>query len=469
MAANSIKANYIFNGEDYAYILNALKIENGKLILYNEKNPAMTSSVNLPTYDIESIEPVTNIYNVDTYITTEAQKNDSTTIINSLITTANANGGGVLKFGSGVYNVGSITLKPKVHLVGSGVGATIIKRANNDSYLESETDSIHSCHGFINVPNDAYGCSITDLSLYSGATYTPNGNKLMGLTYLSKKINGIAINDNTINSLNSSGAAADAFDALTSTNSLTDGGNRNQKFLTIRNVSIFGFFGSGIYVGTYNSDVTIDNVLISHCRRDGITSQGNGNFFSNINIFGTGECGIRDAGSNNKYNNIEIDYCGSFSHTGAYGVRLETQRDTLSNIICKYCYSAHYYIAGQYNCLSNCISDSAGGASKNDSGFSADNFTVKDVPHVKLAGKYHRIDISIFNSRFSSYQQIASYPVITESNISNCMLNIVCEGKDAVTDKKKYAVNDSKINNVNITSMNNSQIIVGDNILTYIP
>ncbi len=461
----NIKAKFISDGNSTAYFMDTISVEDNKVRIYSSLDETFYSEADLPAANDAVTEPVQKVYNVDEYI--EDYNVDNTLNINIILSAISNDGGGVLRFGAGTYIVSQLVLPPKVMVEGCGIGTTIIKRNPNADVRNNNTDSIRGNTGFIIIPASSSGCSIRNLSIYGSSDYTANGNNPMNVLYSDTvKQNGIMIQDATINSLNSDGAPADAYDAITGGNVTNYGSdNRTQKFATIDNISIVGMNGAGIYIGTNISDVSINEVFISHCRYDGIINLGNGNAVSNAHLYANGLCGIYDGGNGSKYANIEIGSTGRYAHTDAAGVKLvDTVSAMLTNIRVKNAYCKGYYVSGSYNTLAGCISDACGAASSKDESISGDSPNPKDVPHVVLAGDHHNINMQIMNSRRATVKPIASYSLLTETakNITNCIINVIA-------DSDNCAENDSLINEVAINAITNGTTITGDNIITYIP
>ena len=455
-------ASSISNGSKKAYILNTVKVENNKIVLYSSIDDTFKSEAALPPTNDAVTEPVNGMYNVD--IIEIGEETDLTTVLNNLIQSISdgSNGGGTIKFGAGVYKLKYLLLAPKVRIEGSGVGVTILKRIKDTVVPETVDDNNNK--GFICVPVGAYGCSIENLSICGPDTsYSANGIDPTIVNYATdtEKVSGIFVFPNIAKSFNSSSNNADVYSAIVSNTGLRNGGNRNQKFMSIKNITIFGMNGSGISIGNNNSDITVENILVSHCRYSGIYNAGLNNIFSDIVSFANGLNGILETGNGSKYNNIEITYAGRYDHVNSAGMNLDgATRCMISNMAVSKCFCKGYVITGSFNSLHSCISDANGRTSSLSGG--ADLNNPKDVPHILLGGSNHIINILISNSIKTTASPIASHTIQSSGNPTNCILNIIADGLNT-------SDNDAMIGGVAISVINDAQIISGNNILTYIP
>lgn len=463
----SVKARCINGGDRTAYILDDIRLEGNKMVFFSSLNDNFRSEVELPAAATAVSEPVDGIYNVDELMGRDFSE-DCTAIVQELINEAYVKtNGGVIKFGVGIYNIRYITLLPKVKLEGCGMGLSVLRRIPNSVIDETEKDSHNNCKGFINIPADSYGNAITDLSIYGGSTYTANGNKPCNVVYSdSTPANGIFVYDNNINALTEDGNPADAYQGIVSDEVDTEvGGTRTQKFLEIRNVTIFGMYGSGIYVGAYNNNVTIDGVHVSHCRYDGIVNNGFSTCVSNVNLFANGTCGIYDGGSYNKYTNVEVDYTGRYDHYNSAGIIFaDSDSCSLNNANVRLCYCSGYVITGNNHTLTACLSDSNGSSSSKDPSINSDVMNPQNVPHMSIKGNCHNINITVSNSRSATINPIANYSVRTyhDKNVKNSIINII---GDSYYVSNNYAL----INEVAINTLTVATTINDDTVVTYIP
>jgi hypothetical protein len=117
-------------------------------------------------------------YNVKDYGALGDGSTDDTTAIAAAITAANAAGGGRVKFPAGTYITTTQTIYPKVHYVGDGPDATIIKlkaSANADLFSGS-TGSINlSAANKTGADGTLYGFSFRDLTLDGNNTNQSGG------------------------------------------------------------------------------------------------------------------------------------------------------------------------------------------------------------------------------------------------------------------------------------------------------
>ena len=434
--ADKLIAKYIGNGDKTAYIMDSIKVEQNKIILYNSLDDTFKSEAPLPDFGGLD-EPIHGRHNIDEKDTIEGFYTDCTEILNQLIAWTLIDGGGVIKFGTGVYNLRYINLPAKVRLEGSGMGSTILRR----------------------IPNGNTENTIANGSNPSNMVYSD-----------SSQMNGIFIYDTVANAVMPNGNPVDSYEAI-SKNEVTFEGNKTRKFIDINNVSIFGMYGSGIYVGTSSSDVHIDNVNISQCRYDGITMRGSNNVISNVILFGNGENGIYDDGNYNHYSNIDVQYTGMYDHYSAAGINLKSCiGTTVNNALVKSSYCDGYHIFGTGISVSNSVSDANGAASSKDPNITSDIANPKDSTHVTMRGANHDIRINVINT--SAVYPIARYvfdtPASSGSGYYNYPLKnsiITITAQDTMTSN----IVGGRINDVTVSAYVGCGIIDGGNIITFIP
>ena len=468
--ADKLIAKYIGNGDKTAYIMDSIKVEQNKIVLYNSLDDTFKSEAPLPDFGGLD-EPIHGRHNIDEKDTIEGFYTDCTEILNQLIAWTLIDGGGVIKFGTGVYNLRYINLPAKVRLEGSGMGSTILRRIPNGNTENTITDSLRHCKGFINIPDTGAGVGISNLSIYGGSSYTANGSNPSNMVYSdSSQMNGIFIYDTVANAVMPNGNPVDSYEAI-SKNEVTFEGNKTRKFIDINNVSIFGMYGSGIYVGTSSSDVHIDNVNISQCRYDGITMRGSNNVISNVILFGNGENGIYDDGNYNHYSNIDVQYTGMYDHYSAAGINLKSCIGTsVNNALVKSSYCDGYHIFGTGISVSNSVSDANGAASSKDPNITSDVANPKDSTHITMRGANHDIRINVINT--SAVYPIARYvfdtPASSGSGYYNYPLKnsiITITAQDTMTSN----IAGGRINDVTVSAYVGCGIVDGGNIVTFIP
>ena len=427
-------ASYISNGTDRASIMNALKTsEDGTTItLYSTDNEEFASSVVLSkesnTVATAVEEPVHGSYNIAVMTDSTTQASDCTSIIQDQINICAENGGGCVILGRGKYLVSGLTLKSKVHLVGSGVGNTILERIPNKAISYNTVDTYYNGSPFILVPVTASGCSISDMTLYGSATLANTAERplqLSGVTTYSDTniINGIQIPTAPFVAVDGGGNNITGYESEytnTSNEYLT-----SYKSLILSNLSIIGFSGSGIVISANNTDIQVSNVRALFNRCAGFIIAGEHCELSNIVSNGNGDCGIIDSGTYNQFSNITVDFNGKYNHSGSYGYKCEASKSSISNLTCRANWCTGFYLNGNYNSISNIMADANGGRSSLDS--DGGNANPKDVPQVKLSGNGNTIKGIITNYIATSTISVASRGLETDNALINSNLNFIIE------------------------------------------
>ena len=115
----NVKATTMSDGTNTAYFLNAIKVESDMLILYNEENELMNSTVDLRDLRTQSDgEEISvsgdgrqKVYYANNRITEILANSNCTEAFNKLILDVYNNGGGVIKLDGLVYTVSAIYLE----------------------------------------------------------------------------------------------------------------------------------------------------------------------------------------------------------------------------------------------------------------------------------------------------------------------------------------------------------------------
>ena len=466
---SNIIATYLTDGKNRACFMNALtsKFNNNDgsttISLYSTDNPEFTSSVTIdkPEMDIpETVEqPVLTIYNMANIISDDDKSSDCTSTIQEYIDKCSNAGGGILYFGSGIYRLNGIKLNSKVSLVGNGEGNTILVR-NMVSTGNTEMDTYNNGTAFIEIPITSAGCSIKDMTIYGGAINAATDDTILQVSGITSYIDpfvvdGIYILDspNTITSDN--GNIVSSYNIHTTDSKFKD--NTLYKYITLKNISVIGFSGSGIIVGTNNTNVYIDSIKSNMNRYNGLVIGGNDCIISNSEITGNGTHGIYNLGSNNLYNNILCQYNGKYAHTSSKGFYSVGDYCTSSNISLKSNWCTGLEVTANYNQMNNILLDANGGRSSHDPNGGTPN--PKDVPQVILYGKFNTLRGTCTNHLETSTIFVSSRSLECGNGLTNSIIELL------VTDKSGEDL--PVINNVEIDSSIYSQQI-NSNLVTVI-
>ena len=157
----NVKATTMSDGTNTAYFLNTFKVDDDMLILCNEENELINTTVDLRLLRTQSDGEETSVsgdgrqkvYYANNHITESMANNNCTSAFNTLILDVYNNGGGVIKLDGIVYVVSAIYLLPGVYIEGAGMGNTIIKRLEGTQLGGDFTDRNDIGRGFVNVKN----------------------------------------------------------------------------------------------------------------------------------------------------------------------------------------------------------------------------------------------------------------------------------------------------------------------------
>lgn len=423
-------AKYIQSGDNVANILNALKWdgESKTLSLYSTNNEEYKSSVELPIYDnrdaVEVERPVRGMYNIGYLISDDDRLSDCTTKVQHYIDLCAEDGGGVIRFGTGVYKISTLTIPNSVSLVGNGPGNTILYRVIN-GHTEGETEIVYNSKGFIYIPAGARGITIKDMTLYGGVVlentkdedYQVSGRT----TYTDSKIaTGIYVASCPMAETNE-GLAIQPY-------SIHTGSGLNYstpyKYITLDNLAIIGFSGSGIFIGANASNIAISNVTSNINRYAGLVSAGSHTQISNFIANGNGDNGILHAGVYNKYSNIECSYNGKYNHLNAAGFFVDSNDVIVSNLECRFSYSRGVVIDGDRCQFVNVICDANGSRdSYDESDDQPANNNPRDVDQIVLSGNHITFRGSVCNYRAGETIKVSRKPV-EATNLANSIVEL---------------------------------------------
>lgn len=282
-------------------------------------------------------------------------------------------GGGTVQFGSGTYLVSSVSLGPKVSLVGNGNGATIIKQAKGQKN-----------HCLI-VRDIAAALKIADL------------------TILGEKVNrGIFFEQ--------SGGFGENQHYLYSNTSNWDK-SQAYKWITIDNVCVYKF-ETGLFIRERGFNVNISNSTFSYNGNGVIMSCSDCSLY-NCYVANNNKNGLVLNGGANKISNIKSIFNGSANAklygaivvkaTGCQFVNCEVQDN----------YGKGFIIEGKYNLFSNCMS--------NTNGYTKSPFHYD--PEVKacgfmISGLYNTFSNCVVMNYNEKYGAVYHSPVIVDDAVS---------------------------------------------------
>ena len=245
---------------------------------------------------------------------------DDTSIIQLAIDSLVNKGGGTVWLGSGTYLVTSIKLGPKVSLIGNGNGATLIKQKKGER---------QSCLVIRNI---------------AGAL------KIADLTVLGEDVNsGVYFEE--------SGGLGENHKFLYTNTSKWDL-SQAYKWITIDNVCVY-HFENGLEIERWGFNINICNSTFSH-NGNGVIMRCTDSSIYNCYITNNKKDGLNIAGSNNRISNIKSIFNGAKNPKGSSAIVVYSSRCQLINCETQDNYCKGFAIMGQYNILSNCISNTDG-------------------------------------------------------------------------------------------------------------
>ena len=459
--ADMLARRIIVGSNNIAYFLDSGKLDGRNIVLYNSLKPELKLTITLPVESngdqVTVREPVIGMLNINKNITDDEKAKDCTSIIQEAIDNLSENGGGIVHFGSGVYYITSLTMKPKVSLIGNGEGITILKRVI-DGHVDSSTDGYNNGKGFITLPNNVTGCSIQDMTLYGGATFSESVESPLQYAGVvsysdSEVVNGIYIESTPSTSYDSSTGSADIYkihqdSSLDGVSSI----NNNAKFSHLQNLTIIGFSGSGIIVDVNNRYINIDHVSCIANRYSGLilTSPIKA---SNLHIIGNGTSGLICDGELGIIENAHIEYNGKYNHSLSCGVLINGSKCILKNMIIRYNYCTGLRNNGNNNMMSDIIFDANGGRSSYD--VNGGHASPEDVAQVIYNGIGNSLKCNISNSRSTETLRVALSGLISETlskSILECQISKVAgrnlpsiNGSVYVTDTFNEFTSDSNL------------------------
>ena len=259
---------------------------------------------------------------------------DDTAAIQQCINLSNKYGGRVL-LSRAVYKVTHIDLKTKTHLIGVGIGASIIK--SNTAYE----------YGIVNILEDSTQIMITNLSIVGSGTVD---------------INGVEQYDATQDGIYALPATKDGATYNMSYYLQEHTGIENTK-QTYRNIIIdnvyVGHCRYGMYFNNYCYRIILTRSDIKRCMY-GVNWLVTDGSMHECYIERCGKDGLLVTGSNNNISNIKSIWNGSADPYGSYGMRLRGSRNRYSNLEAQDNYCSGIYTSGNENLYDNIIANGDG-------------------------------------------------------------------------------------------------------------
>lgn len=257
---------------------------------------------------------------------------DCTNGIQQAIDFASINNGGKIVFQSRQYNVKSIHTGIKTNLIGSGIGATIIKQIYGTG------------KSLIEIPATSAGILITDLTL--------KGNN-------EENCHGIGKTERTWGGENHEYIC----------NELSSFNNEiSYRWSTFRNLAIYNF-DKGIYFANFFFDAYIEKCSVGYCNI-GIHFDCTDSSILNTYIFHSRKHGLYLTGNNNRIINIKSISNGKRSgDNGDAAFYVSGSRNSLVGCESQDNFCSGYIIKGYQNTFIGCISNTDGYKYIDDSSF----------------------------------------------------------------------------------------------------
>lgn len=244
---------------------------------------------------------------------------DDTDAIQAAIDSINGLGGGGVCFGKGKFLVTTIKLGAKTSIRGMGNGATVIQQ-------KSGTKD----HCLV-VSKHSAALKISDFTLFGknsncGIYFEDSSGKGEHHEYLIQK-----------ESINAA---------------------QGYKWINVDNVCVY-HFDSGIMIEKRGYDINISNSTISH-NGDGVVMKCTDSSIYNCYITNNSRNGLVFAGSNNKATNIKSIFNGKKDAAKFAAIVVNGSRCQITNCETQDNYCKGFLINGQYNLISNCMSNTDG-------------------------------------------------------------------------------------------------------------
>lgn len=283
-------------------------------------------------------------------------------------------GGGTLFFDRGTYMVSTIRLGKKTSLVGCGNGATIIKQIKG-----TKADCVI-------VQAKSAALRISNLSIVGNDSN-----------------NGIIIE-------NSRGGNENH--PYLYTKDIKDGVPQPYKWMTIDDICIY-HFGTGLHAEQPGYNINICNSTFSH-NGIGVIMKCTDSSIYNCFVTNNNKSGLILTGSNIKVSNIKSIWNGIGDAPNSAAIAVVGSRNQLINCETQDNYCKGFVIKGQYNLLSNCMS--------NTDGYFAEpkmyNPSIKACGFL-IGGLYNSFSNCLVTSYTEKFGAVFHSPVIVEESVAN--------------------------------------------------
>lgn len=298
---------------------------------------------------------------------------DDTKSIQAALDSLDSNGGGAIYLGSGTYMVSSIRLGKKTSMIGCGNGATVIRQMK---------DTKEDC---VIIPAKSAALRVSNLSI-------------------------VGNNSNCGLNIESSLGGTENHPYLY-TKSITDNVPQPYKWITIDDVCIF-HFGTGLNIEPAGFNINICNSTFSH-NVVGVVMRCTDSSMYNCYITNNKKDGLHMSGSNNKISNLKSIFNGRAEPVATAAIVIHGSRNQIVNSETQDNYCKGFFVDGQYNLLSNCVSNTDGYA-KEPKGY---------VPSVKacgfmIRGLYNSFSNCAVTSYTEKYGAVFHSPVSVDSAVA---------------------------------------------------
>lgn len=204
---------------------------------------------------------------------------------------------------------------------------------------------------------------------------------------------------------------------------------KNSKICNIHDIYIT-MFNTAFDISRYTFFFRLTNIHIYDCNM-GIRNISTDNFFNNIYIEQCWQYGVYESGSNNKWSNIKVIFCGKNS-LNDFAFKVLGRRNLLVNCETQDNFNSGFQITGNGNFMLNCMSDRDGRGFESTTteayGFyitGGYNYLIGKVDnYAQTEGIYKQCvyNMSLFDNFIHIFYE--SIYEITKSNINSMKLNV---------------------------------------------
>lgn len=297
---------------------------------------------------------------------------DDTEAIQTTLDLLDRMGGGTIYLGGGTYMVSSIKLGKKTSLIGCGNGATLIKQIKG-------TDA--DC---VIVPSHSAALRISNLSIIGNDTN-----------------NGIIIETSRGGGENH---------PYLFTKDIKDNILQPYKWLTIDDICIY-HFDTALNIEPHGFNINICNSTFSH-NDIGVVMKCSDSSMYNCYITNNKKDGLYLANSNNKISNVKSIFNGIRDPMNSAAIKVIGSRCQIVNCETQDNYCKGFFVGGQYNLLSNCISNTDGYAKEPkgyDPSIAACGF--------KISGLFNTFSNCAVSNYLEKYGAVYHSPIIVDKSI----------------------------------------------------